>query len=122
MMKTILIVEDTHAERQMSSALLTHAGFNVAVAESAELAWNWLKENPIPNLILLDIVMPGESGLDLCRKIREHPEWKDIPILFCSSKAEEFDRFWAIRQGGNEYITKPYVPQNLVDKVAKFAN
>lgn len=122
MMKTILIVEDTHAERQMSSALLTHAGFNVAVAESAESAWTWLNSNPAPNLILLDIVMPGESGLDLCRKIREHPEWKELPILFCSSKAEDFDRFWAIRQGGNEYITKPYVPQNLVDKVIQFVS
>ena len=119
-MKTILIVEDTHAERQMSSALLTHAGFKVAIAESAESAWKWLNENPAPNLILLDIVMPGESGLDLCRKIRERPDWKEVPILFCSSKAEEFDRFWAIRQGGNEYITKPYVPQNLVDKVRQF--
>ncbi|MGL5940691.1 MAG: response regulator [Waterburya sp.] len=121
-MKTILIVEDTRAERQMSSALLSHAGFNVAVAETAEAAWEWLNNNPAPNLILLDIVMPGESGLDLCRKIREKPEWKDLFILFCSSKAEEFDRFWAMRQGGNEYITKPYVPQNLVDKVIQFAN
>ena len=121
-MKTILIVEDTHAERQMSSALLSHAGFNVAVAESAESAWNWLNNNSSPNLILLDIVMPGESGLDLCRKIREKPEWQDLPILFCSSKAEKFDRFWAMRQGGNEYITKPYVPQKLVDKVIEFVS
>lgn len=121
-MKTVLIVEDTQAERQMSSALLSHAGFKVAVANSAESAWQWLNTNPAPNLILLDIVMPGESGLDLCRKIRSHPDWKDIPILFCSSKSEEFDRFWAIRQGGNEYITKPYVPQNLVDKAKQFAN
>ncbi|GAB4525902.1 MAG: response regulator [Pleurocapsa sp.] len=121
-MKTILIVEDTQAERQMSSALLTHAGFNVAVADSAEAAWKWLESNPAPNLILLDIVMPGESGLDLCRKIREQAQWKDIPILFCSSKAEEFDRFWAMRQGGNEYITKPYIPQTLVDKVVQHVN
>ena len=121
-MKTILIVEDTHAGRQMSSALLSHAGFKVAVAENAESAWEWLKNNSVPNLILLDIVMPGESGLDLCRKIREKSEWKNIPILFCSSKAEEFDRFWAMRQGGNEYITKPYVPQKLVDKVTEFVN
>ena len=121
-MKTVLIVEDTQAERQMSSALLSHAGFEVAIAEDAESAWQSLYTNPAPNLILLDIVMPGESGLDLCRKIRSHPDWKDIPILFCSSKSEEFDRFWAIRQGGNEYITKPYVPQNLVDKAKQFAN
>ena len=121
-MKTVLIVEDTTAERQMSSALLSHAGFNVAVAESAEVAWKWLESHEAPNLILLDIVMPGESGLELCRKIREHAQWKEIPILFCSSKAEEFDRFWAMRQGGNEYITKPYVPQKLVDTVTQHAS
>lgn len=120
-MKTVLVVEDTHAERNMMSALLSNAGFNVAVTDSAEAAWQWLEANNPPNLILLDIVMPGESGLDLCRKIRDRAEWKDIPVLFCSSKSEDFDRFWALRQGGNEYITKPYAPQNLVDKVIQHA-
>ena len=121
MTKKILIVEDTHAEQQMISALLTHAGFTVAITDSAEAAWEWLEKNTIPNLILLDIVMPGESGLDLCRKIREHEQWKDIPILFCSSKSEDFDRFWALRQGGNEYIAKPYAPQKLIDAVTQHA-
>ncbi len=121
-MKTVLLVEDTQAERQMISALLTHAGLNVAVTTSAEEAWEWLTKNSSPNLILLDIVMPGESGLDLCRKIRSDSKLKEIPIVFCSSKSEDFDRFWAIRQGGNEYITKPYVPQQLVDKVLEHAN
>jgi len=121
MTKKILIVEDTHAERQMISALLTHAGFTVAIADSAESAWEWLENNGVPNLILLDIVMPGESGLDLCRKIREHGSWKDIPILFCTSKSEDFDRFWALRQGGNEYITKPYAPQKLIEAVTQYA-
>lgn len=120
-MKTILVVEDTNAERQMISALLTSAGFTVAVTDSAESAWEWLNNNNPPNLILLDIIMPGESGLDLCRKIRSYDQWKDIPILFCSSKSEEFDRFWALRQGGTEYITKPYVPQKLIDTVTQFA-
>ncbi len=120
-MKTILVVEDTNAERQMISALLTSAGFTVAVTDSAESAWEWLNNNNPPNLILLDIIMPGESGLDLCRKIRSHDQWKDLPILFCSSKSEEFDRFWALRQGGTEYITKPYVPQKLIDTVTQFA-
>jgi twitching motility two-component system response regulator PilH len=92
-MKTILIVEDTHAERQMSSALLTHAGFQVAVTESAETAWTWLNANPKPNLILLDIVMPGESGLDLCRKIREHDDWKEIPIVLKQKNLTVFGQY-----------------------------
>lgn len=120
-MKTVLIVEDASAERQMSSALLTNAGFKVAVTDSAASAWEWLNNNNPPNLILLDIIMPGESGLDFCRKIRSQEQWKEIPILFCSSKSEEFDRFWALRQGGTEYITKPYVPQKLIETVNQYA-
>ena len=107
-MKTVLVVDDTQAERNMASALLSHAGFQVAVAENAEAGWQWLQNHNAPNLILLDIVMPGESGLDLCRKIREHDQLKEIPVVFCSSKSEDFDRFWALRQGGNEYITIHY--------------
>ncbi|MGK7876380.1 MAG: PleD family two-component system response regulator [Xenococcaceae cyanobacterium] len=121
-MKTILIVEDTQAQRQLISGLLTHAGFTVAVADSVEAAWQWLETNPLPNLILLDIIMPGESGLDLCRKIRSHPEWQQLPILFCSSKSEDFDRFWALRQGGNDYITKPFAPQQLVETVSRYVH
>lgn len=118
-MKTVLIVEDLQAERQMISALLSRAGFNVAVAESAEAAWHWLEINPQPNLILCDIIMPGETGLDLCRKIQETPALEKVPVVFCSSKSEDFDRFWALRQGGKDYITKPYTPQELVDIVEK---
>ncbi|GAB4231373.1 MAG: response regulator [Stanieria sp.] len=121
-MKTILVVEDTQSERQMISALLSHAGFNVVVAENAQAGWNWLTSNAPPNLILLDIIMPGESGLDLCRKIRSEEKLAKIPILFCSSKSEDFDRFWALRQGGNEYITKPYVPQQLIEMVTQHAH
>jgi twitching motility two-component system response regulator PilH len=121
-MKTVLVVEDTQAERLLISALLTHAGFTVTVAENAELAWQWLHNNPQPDLILLDIIMPGESGLDLCRKIRSQLPWQTLPILFCSSKAEDFDRFWALRQGGNDYITKPFVPQQLVETVGRYVN
>ena len=121
-MTSILVVEDTQAERQLISALLTHAGFTVNVCDSAEAAWEWLQENPSPNLILSDIVMPGESGLDLCRKIRSNPDWQNIPILFCSSKSEDADRFWAIRQGGNDYITKPFAPQQLLNTISQYAN
>jgi twitching motility two-component system response regulator PilH len=121
-MKKILIVEDTQSERQLISALLTHAGFSVAVTDSGEAAWQWLETNPLPNLIVLDIIMPGESGLEICRKIRSHPEWNTVPILFCSSKAEDFDKFWAMRQGGNDYITKPFAPQQLLDSVLRYVN
>ncbi|MDJ0842852.1 response regulator [Crocosphaera sp.] len=118
-MKTILVVEDTQAERKLISALLTHAGFITPNVSSAKQAWEWLENNSFPDLILLDIIMPEENGLELCRKIKANPKWKDIPIVFCSSKSEEFDRFWALRQGGNDYITKPFAPQQLIDAVSQ---
>ncbi|MDJ0662062.1 MAG: response regulator [Crocosphaera sp.] len=119
-MKTILVVEDTNAERKLISALLTHAGFMTANVSSAKSAWEWLENHRFPDLILLDIIMPEETGLELCRKIRATPKWKNIPIVFCSSKSEDFDRFWALRQGGNDYVAKPFAPQQLINAVSQF--
>ncbi len=116
-MKTVLVVEDSRAEQQLMSALLQHVGLNVVVQPSAEDAIAWLGINERPSLIVLDIIMPGLSGLDLCRQLREQAEYESVPIVFCSSKAEDFDRFWALRQGGTDYITKPFVPSELVSKV-----
>ena len=121
-MKTVLVVEDSRAEQRLIVLLLQQSGLKVALAESAEIALIWLAENKQPDLIVLDIIMPGISGLDLCRQIRADVQLKDIPIVFCSSKDQEFDQFWALRQGGNDYITKPFAPNNLVQTVCKYLN
>ncbi|HAC65275.1 MAG TPA: two-component system response regulator [Cyanothece sp. UBA12306] len=118
-MPIILVVEDTSTERNLISALLVHAGFKNEAVSSAEDAWEWLENNPLPDLIILDIIMQGETGLDLCRKIRNNPQWEKVPILFCSSKSEAFDRFWALRQGGSDYITKPFAPQEFLDTITR---
>lgn len=119
-MKTVLVVEDSRTEQQLLTGLLERSGHKVALAESAELALTWLAENQPPDLIVLDIVMPGANGLELCREVRSQPDLKEIPIVFCSSKDQEFDRFWAMRQGGNAYITKPYDPDELLETVAEY--
>ncbi len=121
-MKRILVVEDSHAEQQVAYGLLTQAGFEVNISADAELAWQWLQANPRPDLILLDIVMPGKSGLELCRMIRADQGLSEVPIVFCSSKKEQFDRFWALRQGGTAYITKPYAPKELLQIVHQYIN
>jgi CheY-like chemotaxis protein len=120
--KQVLVVEDGNAEQQLMSSLLTKSGFEVIAYSNAEDAWDWLQTHPSPNLVFLDIIMPGESGLDLCRHIRKESKFKDLPIVFCSSKSQEFDRFWALRQGGNAYITKPFAPKELIDTVYKYIN
>lgn len=119
-MKTVLVVEDSRTEQQLLTGLLERSGHRVALADSAELALTWLAENQPPDLIVLDIVMPGANGLELCREVRAKPALKEIPIVFCSSKDQEFDRFWALRQGGNAYITKPYDPDELLETVAEY--
>ncbi len=119
-MKTVLVVEDSRTEQQLITGLLERSGHRVALAESAELALAWLAENRPPDLIVLDIVMPGANGLELCREVRAKPDLKEIPIVFCSSKDQEFDRFWALRQGGNAYITKPFDPDELISTVAEY--
>ncbi len=116
-MKTVLLVEDSRAQQRLIVSLLQTAGLKVALADSAEDALSWLAGNGQPDLIVLDIIMPGISGLDLCREIRANPQFQKIPIVFCSSKDQEFDQFWALRQGGNAYITKPFDPNNLVETV-----
>ncbi len=119
-MKNIFVVEDGHAEQKIMNALLTKAGFQVALASNVEDAWEWLKTHSHPNLIILDIIMPGKSGLDLCRMIQDEPQLRQIPIVFCSSKSEEFDRFWALRQGAKGYLVKPYAPKELLDTVYQY--
>jgi twitching motility two-component system response regulator PilH len=117
-MKRILVVEDSKSEQLLISGLLKTLGAEITALSDGSSAIQWLAENPVPDLIFLDIVMPGISGYDLCRKIRTELGLETVPIVFCSTKNEEYDRFWALRQGGNAYLTKPYSPSDLM-KTAK---
>jgi twitching motility two-component system response regulator PilH len=119
-MKTVLIVEDAHADQYLMVSLLEKSGYSVIAKNSAEEAEKWLlEEQHQPDLIILDIVMPGLSGLDLCREIRDNATFRETPIIFCSSKDKEFDQFWAMRQGGNAYLTKPFLPKEFLQTVAQ---
>lgn len=121
-MKIVLVVEDGHAEQQLISNLLSRSGFDVVLQSNAEDAWQWLLSHNPPNLIVLDVIMPGQSGLDLCRTIRDQDKLKQVPIVFCTSKDQDFDRFWALRQGGNAYLTKPFAPKQLLETVYQHVN
>ncbi|ERN40378.1 two component transcriptional regulator, winged-helix family [Rubidibacter lacunae KORDI 51-2] len=116
-MKTVFVVEDSRAEQRLIVSLLQQSGYNAMPFDSAEAAKQGLVAGSAPDLVVLDIVMPGSSGLDLCRYLRETPQFADIPVVFCSSKDQDFDRFWALRQGGNAYITKPFTPKELLQVV-----
>lgn len=119
--KVLLVVEDTPIDQKLISGLLQRAGYQVAATPTAEDAWKYLQNQEYaPSAIILDIILPGDSGLNLCRKIRGSDRLKQVPIIFCSSKDKEADRFWALRQGGNEYITKPFTPNQLLEVVRKY--
>lgn len=112
----VLIVDDSKTELLFMSNLLQKNGMTVRTAESAEEALRRLTEEK-PDLILMDIVMPGQNGFQLTRSINRTPEYADIPIIICTSKNLETDRVWGMRQGARDYITKPLDVDDLLVKI-----
>jgi twitching motility two-component system response regulator PilH len=114
----ILIVDDSPTERYYLSDLLSRNGYTVAVAESGEEALLKMKADK-PDLILMDVVMPGANGFQVTRTIGRDPELQDVPVFICSSKNQETDRIWGTRQGAREYLVKPVDPAELLAKIAR---
>jgi twitching motility two-component system response regulator PilH len=112
----ILIVDDSKTEIMYLTDLLTKHGFTVRSAENAEDAFKKLAEEK-PELILMDVVMPGQNGFQLTRAISRDPSFSDVPIIMCTSKNLETDRVWGMRQGARDYITKPVEANELMSKI-----
>lgn len=115
--KKILIVDDSPTERHFLGELLTKNGFQIITLESGEEAVARTKEI-MPDLILMDVVMPGMNGFQATRTITRDDATKNIPIIMCTSKNQETDMVWAKRQGATEYVVKPVDPQELLNKIA----
>ena len=112
----VLIVDDSKTEIMFLTDFLVKQGFQVRSAENAEEAFKKLAEEK-PELILMDIVMPGQNGFQLTRAISRDPAYSDVPIIMCTSKNLETDRVWGIRQGARDYITKPVNAAELISKI-----
>lgn len=119
-MKKILVVDDSKSQQRLVNGLLQTIGVEVNLVDNGESALQWLNDYGQPDLILMDIVMPDMSGLDVCRYIRKQMNYKIVPIIFLTTKDEDFDKFWALRQGGTAYITKPYSPIDLINTVKNY--
>ena len=102
----ILLVEDSKTETMIITQILEDAGYSVKNASSADQAMERLRTYR-PDLILMDVVMPGQSGFQLTRTLGRDPEFSSIPIIICSSKNLETDKVWGLRQGAKDYVTKP---------------
>ena len=113
----ILLVDDSKTELHVLSELLTKRGYQVRTAENGEDALKRLQEERA-DLILMDVVMPGQNGFQLTRAISRDPLYADVPIIMCTSKNQETDRVWGMRQGAKAYITKPVDPAELKAKIS----
>jgi twitching motility two-component system response regulator PilH len=112
----VLIVDDSKTEQMFLTELLQRNGFTVRSADNADEAFKRLAEDK-PDLILMDVVMPGQNGFQLTRAINRTPEYTGVPIFICTSKSLETDRVWGMRQGAREYITKPVNATELLAKI-----
>ena len=115
-MSTVLIVDDSSALREMIAGLLVNAGMTILEAKDGAEAQQKIDASP-PDLVVLDIVMPNMNGYELTRWIKTNPKTKDVPVVICSSKGEEFDRYWGMKQGADAYIAKPFRPNEMVETV-----
>ena len=113
----ILVVDDSPTERYFLTDILIRNGFSVSTAENGEEALVKIKADK-PHLILMDIVMPGQNGFQITRAITKDPDSQDVPVIICTSKGQETDRIWGLRQGARDYIVKPVDPQELLAKIA----
>ncbi len=115
-MATILIVEDTLSELELINHYLRESGYNVINAVSAKEALNKAIEQR-PDIIITDVVMPGMSGFELCRSLKRTPATEKVPIIICTSKNQEIDRLWGMKQGADAYLTKPFTKEQLIRAV-----
>jgi twitching motility two-component system response regulator PilH len=113
----ILIVDDSPTERYYLTDILVKNGFSVTTAENGEEALARIKLDK-PELILMDVVMPGANGFQVTRAIARDPALADVPIIICSSKNQETDRIWGLRQGARDYLVKPVDAGALLARIA----
>jgi twitching motility two-component system response regulator PilH len=115
----ILVVDDSKTELHHLCDVLGRRGYEVRTAENGEEALRRLGEDK-PDLILMDVVMPGQNGFQLTRSITRDPRFAGVPVIMCTSKNQETDKVWGMRQGARDYIVKPVNGEELIAKIRAF--
>ncbi|MGA1847507.1 response regulator transcription factor [Deferribacter abyssi] len=118
-MKKILIAEDSATEREIMKKALEAEGFIVVPVEDGNKAIEEVKKNNY-DLVILDVIMPGKNGYQVCREIKKDELIKDIPVIIVTSKGQESDKFWGKKQGADEYIVKPFNIDEFIKTVKRF--
>jgi twitching motility two-component system response regulator PilH len=114
--KNILVVDDSPTERSALAEILARNNFAVTMAENGEEAITKAKERT-PDLILMDVVMPGLNGFQATRTLSGDAATKHIPIIICTTKRLETDKVWGLRQGAKDYVVKPVKANELIGKI-----
>lgn len=114
--KRVLIIDDSPTERFFLTDLLRKQGYDVITADNGEQGVAVAKSEK-PDLILMDVVMPGLNGFQATRQLSRNPETQAIPVIMCTTKGQETDRVWGMRQGAVDYLVKPVVAEELIAKV-----
>lgn len=115
-MSTVLVVDDSQTVRQLLSELLQKGGLTVVEAANGVEAKQKIQAKA-PDLVITDLIMPEMNGYELCRWIKNDPAVQKVPVLICSTKDQEFDRYWGMKQGADAYITKPFQPGEMLKTV-----
>jgi twitching motility two-component system response regulator PilH len=112
----ILVVDDSRTVALFLTEALEEFGFDTVSAANAEEAWKHIQAKR-PDLVLLDVVMPGVNGFEFTRQLRRTPQYADLPVILCSTKSMDSDMMWGLRQGAMAYITKPVDTRQLLSKI-----
>jgi twitching motility two-component system response regulator PilH len=116
--ETIMVVEDSPTYLRKISALLQDRGYHTITAIDGEEAMEKAIQDD-PTLIVLDVILPKKNGFQVCRQLKTSPATQNIKILMLTSKSQDSDRFWGLKQGADEYMTKPFDEDEFVTNVTK---
>jgi two-component system, chemotaxis family, response regulator PixH len=112
-MSTVLVVEDGLTDMEIISSYLKQAGYSVISATTSEEAQDRIDKIK-PDVIFLDVILPGKSGFEICRELKNNPNTSQIPVVFCSTKNSDVDKIWGDMLGAAAYLAKPINREELV--------
>ncbi len=118
--KNILVVDDSPTERYFTVDILTRAGYHVTTANNGEEGISKARSER-PDLILMDVVMPGLNGYQATRTLTRDESTSNIPVIVCTSKGQDTVKIWGMRQGAVDYLVKPLNPEELLQRIAALA-
>jgi twitching motility two-component system response regulator PilH len=117
--KTVLLVDDSPTELRIMMRALEGRGYRLVTASDGEEALERISRS-LPDLVLLDIILPRKNGFQVCRQLRTSPQTRDLKVILVSSKGMNSDKSWGLQQGADDYLVKPFSDKELVEKVARF--